>query len=332
MTLITRGELPLPSSYFLLLTCHFLLLTSDLCLPLACSSPAEFIGVFPRFITNFKGDVTALFSILGNLFKKGLDFKDIYSVPTNLMSAFSKGLCLVQRVIHSMRAVLLFGQDKLYALIDLLSFGNWKTPVLPDCTLEKSGFCLGTAELSSWLYRTLLFPVQHLQFWDSASPPLIDPCRGLMKMKLTVPGLLSRYSFQSATFWAMENVVKKHFIEVSGERIPVEVQCGVPTYLMVYKPNVGKGCTGNAGSKKGNSSLIVRMTGHGELLGVQELFERIPASAAEGTPYDGSATGIAVSDNKRLVWMCGRDSPDSQDWNLLTFPRDEVFRLGFGQV
>ena len=296
----------------------------------AARTPSELISVFPSFITNFGGDISTIGRILGNLFKRGLDFSDIFAIPTDLMSAFAKGICLVQRVVHSMRAIVLFGQDKLYALIDLLSFGTWASPALPDCTAGLDKTCLAKAERSSWIYRMLLFPVQHLQFWDASSPPLVDPCRGLMKMKWTVPGLLSRYSLQSATFWAVDNVVRKHTIEISGERMTVEIQCTVPTYLLAYKPNSPKGCTGNARKEKGNSSLFVIADGHGNLKSVQELQELVPASAAQPTNFDGSATGIAVSNSQRLIWICSKEST-SDDWNLVTYPKDGIVQLGVGE-
>ena len=57
---------------------------------------------------------------------------------------------------------------------------------------------------------TLATPnVQNLQFWDASSPPLINPCKGLMNMKWTVPGLLSKYSMQSETFDSVNNVVRR---------------------------------------------------------------------------------------------------------------------------
>eukprot|EP00964_Phaeocystis_antarctica_P083983 scaffold52888_cov70-Phaeocystis_antarctica.AAC.17 len=75
---------------------------------------------------------------------------------------------------------------KAYVVLQMLDIGSWATPVYPACDDE---FCLATVRRSTDIYRGILFPMQHLQFWDLSSPPLVNPCDGIMEMKWTVRAL-----------------------------------------------------------------------------------------------------------------------------------------------
>jgi len=86
---------------------------------------------------------------------------------------------------------------KAYVVLQMLDIGSWATPVYPACDDE---FCLATVRRSTDNYRGILFPMQHLQFWDLSSPPLVNPCDGIMEMKWTVRAPSTFFPMRHADF------------------------------------------------------------------------------------------------------------------------------------
>jgi len=129
-----------------------------------------------------------------------------------------------------------------------------------------------------------------------------------MKFKWTIPGLLSKYSFQSATFYDVEVVSKK----TSLGGFTVEMMCTVPTFLMVYKTTDLRMCGTNP-SNSNDATLVAVADAHGNLRSIQQLHEFTPASSSNSTAYSGSATGLAISYLHDVFWVCGQDDFESDE-------------------
>ena len=140
-----------------------------------------------------------------------------------------------------------------------------------------------------------MFPLGHLAFWDLSSPPLLDVCGAgviatskmgakTMEWKFVIPGLFSTYALQSSTF------LQRHVVRRDG------VECPSYDQLLTYQPNQTTGTTCGAMPK---NSLLVRTDAFGIVQAVHDI------AYANGTMYNGSLTGVAVSVDHNCVWACG---------------------------
>lgn len=317
------------------------------------------IKVFPKFTEGFKLDLSSLIELAAP-FQDGLQWEDLASMPTMMISGFSTSMCLVARVLHSLRAVILFGRDKLKRVAGLLSFGSWGMPEPPDCSLDPTGYCLVAVQRSSWTYRVFMFTVQHLQFWDLSSPPLVDLCRSAMSMRWTVPGLLSDFSFQTAIFYEVD--YEYRLIEESE----FSSICARPRFLLAYQPTQSalsakrtRSGTGKSSSspplpplpppppirgelleetsimgatKSAVATLIAVAGSHGEINSVQHVIKRTPPETGQPEPYDGSFTSLAYSWQKQLIWGCGRDARPRSSWYLHTMRAANVWGGGLRDI
>ena len=328
------------------------------------SSIQQVLDIFPPFIASFVDDANAVYAVVRGV-TGGLIFSDIYSVPSGLLAGFSRVICMVQRVVHTLRVIIGYAREKLDFLSAQLSLGTWVTPSAPDCALDSSGYCLVTQERSSLRYRAFLFPVKHLMLWDLASPPLANPCRGRMSQKWTIPGLMSQYSLQAATF-----------LRIGSDNIKSdygEVVCSVPTYVLTFYAAVRSSRPGNT-----RATLLVVTDAHGTVLSVQQttqilgegdgVLSAVSASQSSGPAlsptqelalaiaqatagdaptdppvadplrrkYTGTFTGLAVSWETYGLYACGQERDEegqpSGKWYIHTFMVYDLAFNGRGPV
>ena len=164
-----------------------------------------------------------------------------------------------------------------------------------------------------------MFPLGHLAFWDLSSPPLVDVCgeskikvKGVsdggktMEWKFIVPGLFSTYALQSSTFLERYTVYRS------------AVECPYHDQLLTYQPNETSGTSCGTSPK---NSLLVRVDAFGVVQAVHDV------AYANGTMYNGSLTGVAVSTGHGCVWACGRASWGNQRWGEW-----QIFRFDLADV
>jgi hypothetical protein len=106
-----------------------------------------------------------------------------------------------------------------------------------------------------------------------------------------IPGLFSTYALQSSTY------LTRHVTY----RGPVE--CPWYDHLLAYQPVID---SSNCGLVYRQSLLVATDTA-GEVLSVHEVFR------PDGSAYNGSLTGVAVSVEHDVVWACGRVH-DTERW------------------
>ena len=141
-----------------------------------------------------------------------------------------------------------------------------------------------------------------------------------MNFKWTIPGLVSKYSMQAATFLNVEHVTRKMTWPPLVAGTPT--QCAVPTFLLTYVPTAVKQ------TRALRASLFVVVDSLGNIKSVQQAGIACPKCASatsepEPEPgdenpdtdgpiedgmdkWDGEMTGLAVAVDKYKVFTCGR--------------------------
>lgn len=254
-----------------------------------CGGPYEWDGVTAGFDS---------LSVAFGKFFDGLSLKRLGGIPANVISVITESVCFVRRTGLRIDMSLEDLVNDLWAIVGALSVGSWDDPVDRPCSHPP--YCMDTVERSTWVWRTLQFPVRHLRFWDLASPPLTSLCGSdeQIAYKFTPPGMMSTWSLQSSTFLRDTN-------GGSG------TACPRFEHLLAY----GSYGIDDHGNEVRPAALVIT-DDEGAFRRLHLLHE------SSGQPWHGSLTGLTL--NEQYIWACGRQYvPGSEgrrytgDWEVL---------------
>ena len=249
-----------------------------------------------------------------------VEVPDRMNTPRTLLSGLGVGLCVYRTGMSYIEEGIKEMVAPLKEMTKTMSQGpsaldDEAENLPPACDEEKAPFCILATHRSTSIYRSVLFPAFYLHFWSLGSPPILNPCGGLMQPKFIVPGLFSEYAMQSSTFL-------KHKWEYR-----LLFKCNVFAHIMAFTYAVPQTSSSYPECDTVVPTLIASVDPWGSVKAIHEIYApRLSTGYIE--PYGGGFTGLAVSTDDSAVWACGRWRRET-GWHLFSF-RLSDFDHGLG--
>ena len=289
------------------------LVTTDVPCDNECTSPYY----FPQDLAKFASDGLEVFQVF-TAFNDGLSVSAVMGIPSQLMAGLQQAFCMLLKLGPTLTyQIQTYVVDPVQIFLERLAVGQWGAPVR-TCNADH---CLDVAQRSTGLYRSLMFILRNIQFHDLSAPALVEPCGGGMlsgntfasadmAWKFTIPGLMSTYALQSST------LLERFTRYIDSQYAAIE--CASYNHILAYTPVP----TGNCGGTPTNSILVVTNP-FGSVLHTHDMM--VDDDDGEGMrAYNGSVTGIAVSEEHNVLWVCGKLEGNGERWKIFLYDLSAV--------
>lgn len=261
----------------------------------------------PEAWPELRSDVLALGDSFSDL-ADGLSVQSLMGLPGAILNGLTGSVCMVRRGSHTVTVMATrYVINPINRIVDMLAIGTWGAAPRVPCTTD---YCLEVVTKATPLYKSLFFFLKYMVFWDPSGPPLFDPCGETMGWKFTVPGLMSSYALQSSTFLRRYTSYTDEFIECPWHDHVLGYQsfsAGIGQRQMRQRP-----------------SVLVQTDTFGAIMAIDSLEE------PDGTAYNGSVYGLAISKEHGVGWACGRKGLEGSygEWRVQVLAVRPIKRIG----